>query len=236
MTDTTVNEVPTEAVGPAPSIMEIMITKAKAMLKVDTSAISDDMFQELIYRGLADVCNSGMTKITTKDLEGGELEKAQKAAMAKAEENLKALMAGEIKPKGKRGGKTAKVPQEIKNEALRLAKALVKDQIKADGGKVSHYKASDITTWAKQVLESPTGEELLAQAKTAVEARKKTPMKVSLAGLKPDEGLVKRAEAAKAAKKATLSATQAGKPAPRQKPTVPPKATAPKAQPSATQH
>jgi len=212
------------ASGPEPksNFVEVMITKAKRAIKVNMGSefISNEMFDEIIYRGLSDILNSGMSKITIKDLEGDDLTKAQDAAFAKAAENLKALEASEIKPKGSRGkSKAVKLPAEVKTEALRLAKALVKDQIKADGEKISHYKASDITKWAKQILEAD--DSLYETAKRELEARKATPVKISLAGLKPDEGLVKKAEAAKAKKKAekkgTLSATQAGIPA-RQKP------------------
>lgn len=204
-------------VEPKSNFVEVMITKAKRAIKVNMGSefISNEMFDEIIYRGLSDILNSGMSKILTKDLEGDALTGAQDAAFAKAAENLKALEAGEIKPKGSRGKSTAKkLPAEVKQEALRLAKALVKDQIKADGEKISHYKASDITKWAKQILEAD--DSLYETAKRELEARKATPVKISLAGLKPDEKLVKKAEEAKAKKKAEkktqLSATQAGIP------------------------
>lgn len=204
------------------SFVEVMITKAKKAIKVNMGSefISNEMFDEIIYRGLSDILNSGMSKITIKDLEGDQLTAAQDAAFAKAAENLKALEASEIKAKGSRGkSKAVKLPAEVKTEALRLAKALVKDQIKADGEKISHYKASDITKWAKQILEAD--DSLYELAKSEIEKRKATPIKISLGKLTPDAGLVKKAEAAaakkKAEKKQTLSATQAGIPA-RQKP------------------
>lgn len=204
------------------NIVEVMITKAKRMLTVNMGPgiISDEMFAEVIYRGLSDILNSGMSKITIKDLEGSALSDAQDAAFAKAAENLKALEASEIKAKGSRGkSKAVKLPAEVKTEALRLAKALVKDQIKADGEKISHYKASDITKWAKQILEAD--DSLYELAKSEIEKRKAVPVKISLAGLKPDEKLVAKANAKKAddkaKRKSTLSATQAGIPA-RQKP------------------
>lgn len=198
----------------ADDVMEVMITKAKRTLAVDTKLIEDPAtFADIFYRGLAEVLNSGMSKIAVKDLEGDELEEAQAAAFAKAEQNWKALLAGEIKPKGARGkGKASKIPTEVKTVAMRLARDLVKDQIRADGGKPSQYKASDITKWAKDLLEAD--ESLIEMAKAEIEARKATPMKISLAGLKPDAKLVAKAEEAKAKRKAdkSLSATQAGIP------------------------
>lgn len=217
MTDTDTASVPEKS-----NFVEVQVTKAKRAIKVNMGSefISNEMFDEIIYRGLSDILNSGMSKITIKDLEGTQLSEAQDAAFAKAAENLKALEHGEIKAKGSRGkSKAVKLPAEVKTEALRLAKALVKDQIKADGEKISHYKASDITKWAKQILEAD--DSLYELAKAEIEKRKATPVKISLAGLKPDDKLVAKANEAKAKKKAekktTLSATQAGIPA-RQKP------------------
>ena len=192
--------------------IDVLISKAKRTIAVDTTTISDEMFSEIVYRGLADVLNSGMSKITVAKLEGEQLEKAKSAAFEKAEENLKALLAGEIKPKGTRGKKTSKVPTEIKTEALRLAKAAITDQIKQDGGKVSHYAKSDITKWAKELLEADAS--YFTMAETSLAQRKATPVKISLAALKPSEKLVAAAEAKKANSKKgnPISAKQAGMP------------------------
>lgn len=196
------------------NIMEIVITKAKRTVSCDTRNIPAEAFADIVYRGISEILNSGMSKLTVKDLEGDELEEVRAQIFAKAEENLKALYAGEIKPKGSRGkGKSAKIPQEVKTVAMRLARDLVKDQIRADGEKPSHYKPSDITKWAKDLLESDAS--LYEMAKAEVDARKAIPVKISLSGLKPDEKRVAKAEADKAkrkADKASLSATQAGIP------------------------
>lgn len=202
--------------------MQILITKAKKTLGVMVSSLSDEMFQEAIYRGLSDILNSGMSKITTKDLEGAELAKAQDAAFAKAEDNLKTLMDGKVKHKGQRGSaKTSKHSREVTTEAMRLARDVIKDQIRADGGKPSHYKASDVSKWAKELLEADPS--YYDMASVSIESRKQKPIAISLAGLKPDEKLVAndKARASKAKPKAAgqLSAKQAGKVAPpRQKP------------------
>lgn len=208
---------------PEARIVEVVITKAKRTLGVNVAALSDAMFEEIIYRGLTDILNSAMSKITVKDLEGEELVAAQTAAFAKAEENLKTLMEGKVKHKGARGStKASKVSREVTTEAMRLARDIIKDQIRADGGKPSHYKASDISKWAKELLEADPS--YYAQAEATIEARKTKPVAISLAGLKPDQKLVDKAEAKKAAAKpkagGQLSAKQAGKTAPpvRQKP------------------
>jgi hypothetical protein len=198
-------------------VMEVLITKAKRMLKVTPSMISEAMFEEIVYRGLADVLNSGMSKITVKDLEGEELAKAQDAAFAKSEDNLKTLMDGKVKHKGARGGASkSKVSREVTTEAMRLARDIIKDQIRADGGKPSHYKASDVSKWAKELLEADAS--YYTQAEANLEARKTKPMAISLAGLKPDASLVEKDEKRKAAAKPKagkqLSAKQAGMTAP----------------------
>lgn len=203
-------------------VMEILITKAKKVLGVTVSALSDEMFQEIIYRGLSDILNSGMSKITTKDLEGVELDKAKDAAFAKAEDNLKTLMDSKVKHKGQRGSaKSSKHSREVTTEAMRLARDVIKDQIRADGGKPSHYKASDISKWAKELLEADAS--YYDMANTNIENRKAKPIGISLAGLKADPALVAKdtERKAKAKPKAAgqLSAKQAGKVAPpRQKP------------------
>ncbi len=229
MTDVTTGAAAVTA--PAQAIVEVMITKAKKALGIDTSQLSDEMFAEVIYRGLSDICNSGMSKITTKDLEGEELAKAQVAAFAKAEDNLKTLMDGKVKHKGQRGGASkSKHSREVTTEAMRLARDVIKDQIRADGGKPSHYKASDISKWAKELLEADASYYEMANAN--LEGRKAKPLAISLAGLKPDEALVekdaKRKAAAKPKAAGQLSAKQAGKSGkvapPRQKPAAQPTA------------
>lgn len=222
MTDETV------AAPPAANTMDVLITKAKKMITVQLGEefLSQEMFQEIIYRGLSDILNSGMSKITTKDLEGAELTKAQEAAFAKAEDNLKTLMDGKVKHKGQRGGAAkSKHGREVTTEAMRLARDVIKDQIRADGGKPSHYKASDISKWAKELLEADASYYEMAQAN--LETRKAKPLAISLGGLKPDATLVAKDEKRVAERKAAakpkaagqLSAKQAGKVAPpRQKP------------------
>ncbi len=223
------------AVAPAANIIEVLITKAKKAIGVDMSpgVISDEMFAEILYRGLSDILNSGMSKITTKDLEGEELAKAQVAAFAKAEDNLKTLMDGKVKHKGQRGGaKSSKHSREVTTEAMRLGRDVIKDQIRADGGKPSHYKASDISKWAKELLEADASYYDMANAN--IENRKTKTLAIDLGDIKAkaDPELVRKDAERKAAAKpkaaGQLSAKQAGKTGkvapPRQKPGVQPTA------------
>lgn len=225
MTDETVAEAtaPDEA-----KIVQVLITKAKQMISVDTNLISDETFGKIVLAGLADYLNRGMSKITVKDLEGADLDKAKAAAFAKAEENLKAVYEGKIKAKGEKGSTAStKHSREVTTEAMRLARDIIKDHIRADGGKPSHYKASDISKWAKELLEADPSYYEMATAN--LESRKTKPVAINLGGLKADPALVEKAEKRKAAAKpkagGQLSAKQAGKVAPpRQKPGTQPTA------------
>jgi hypothetical protein len=46
---------------------------------------------------------------------------------------------------------------EIHTEALRGAKARIKRQIVADGGKLCYFKARDIDRWAKELIAGDPG-------------------------------------------------------------------------------
>jgi hypothetical protein len=211
----------------ASSMMEVTVTKAKRKLKVDTQQFSEATFAKIFQLGLKTALDKGNSKFKTKDLEGDALAAVQNEAYAAAEEHLQALYKDEYRFVGERGSAATKVPLEIRNEALRLAKSAITQQIKDDGGKISHYAKSDITKWAKELLEADSGYFKLAEE--ALAARKATPLKISLSGLKPNEKLVKAAEEKKAKAKKdkpTLSAKQASMPAVRQKGAKPTHASA----------
>src|SRR5207244_2361268 len=126
----------------------------------------------------------GMTKIKSpKNLVGADAEKAKAAAMEVANKNLTALKGDPNTPIGERVGKlpkivgvkstSDKVPGVVMTEARRLAKNLIKDEIKKAGGKISSYEPKDITTAANSYLETDEGKTLLAQAQVNVDARTK---------------------------------------------------------------
>lgn len=189
--------------------IEVAITKGKSTLSVDTSVFSDEMFEYIVARGLRDILNGGMSKVTAKDIPNEEDRKAE--AMVIAAKRLEELVAGTLK---RVGGKVKKASGAVMTEARRLAKALVKDAIKASGGKISHYEASEITKAANALLETPQGKDILAQAEANLAERSKTPIGIDIGGLiKPSEKLVAKAKADNEKKKSTLSAKQAGMPA-----------------------
>lgn len=187
------------------TILVIPVTKSKGSIEVDTSKLPDDVYREVLIQGLKVLANRGMSKITkasTKD------EAELKAlAQAQAEKNHEAMLAGKIKFSA--GTKAKKASGKVMTEAMRLARGIVKDEIKRSGGKVSHYEASEITKAAKAYLEADPA--ILAQAEKNLAEREAipTPATINLADLiKASPKLVAAAEAKKANK--PLSAKQAG--------------------------
>lgn len=222
MSDITTNEAETtsgQASVTEPTFYTIPVTKGKASIEINIDDVPNDVYKEALLLGLKELVNRGMSKVTVAKLEGAELDKAKAAAMAIATKNVEAIKTSKIKFAGKKAksGESA----AVMTEALRLAKNLVKDEIKRAGGKISHYKASEITLAAKELLAQD--ESLVTQAKANLEEREKAviPAKVKIMDLiKVDPELVKKADAKKAEKKvAGLSAKQAGMTKPRAKPT-----------------
>lgn len=197
------------------SAMSIPVTKGKGVVSIETDQLPEAVYAEALRLGLKELVNRGMSKITVAKLEGEELAKAQAAAMAKATDNVEAIMAGKIKFAGQKA--SSKVSGAVMTEARRIARNIVKDEIKKAGGKISHYEASEITKAANQLIEAQP--EIIETAKANLEARTSAPVKLDIASLvKESPKLVAKAEEAKAAKKGQLSAKQAGKVATRAKP------------------
>ena len=189
------------------SVMSIQVTKGKGSVDLDPDTLPIEVYAEALRLGLKELVNRGMSKITVAKLEGEELAKAQAAAMEKATENVEAIKAGKIRYTGQKSA--TKASGEVMTEARRIAKNIVKDQIKKAGGKISHYEAKEITAAANQLIEAQP--EIIETAKTNLEARKAAPVKIDIASLvKESPKLVAKAEENKAKKKGQLSAKQAG--------------------------
>lgn len=201
-------------------LVTIPITKAKGTVEIDVNNdVPDDVYAEALVLGLKELANRGMTKITkasTKD--EAEL---KTLAMAQAQKNVEAIRTSKIRFSGKKSD--SKITGEVKTEAMRLAKNIVKDLMKKAGLKISHTPASEITAAAKEVLEADAS--IIATAQANIEARKKK-SEGGVAGIdittlvKADPKLVAKDAEKKAAEKANkpLSAKQAGKVKPRQRP------------------
>lgn len=195
----------TEATATPSSILNIPVTKSKGHIEVDTSKLPDDVYREVLIQGLKVLANRGMSKITkasTKD--EAEL---KSLAQDQAEKNLQAMYDGKIKFSA--GVKAKKASGKVMTEAMRLARGIVKDEIKKSGGKVSHYEASEITKAAKAYIEADPSIIQMAEENLAKREATPTPTTINLAELiKASPKLVAAAEAKK--KDKPLSAKQAG--------------------------
>lgn len=192
-------------------ILNIPVTKGKATLAIDTDAIPEAVYAYALAEGLKVIMNKGMSKVTKVTYPVEDELKA--AAMAVAEKNVEAIKNGTIKIPGAKSA--TKASGAVMTEARRLAKNIVKDQMKEAGLKISHYPAKEITAAANELLAADPS--IIETAAANLEARAAMPVKAEgiLATLKADPKLVAAAEAKKS--KSTLSKTQAGKVAPRAK-------------------
>ena len=200
-----------------PTITElnVPITKGKTTLRLVLADIPDDVYQEMLLQGAKVLLNRGASKITKETYP--QAEELKTAALAKAQEQLELVNTSKIKFTG--GKKKSGATGAVMTEARRLAKALVKDELKRAGIKISHVEASEITKAANLYLESEHGTALIDKAKANLAEREKVSIGdtidvSSVIHISPE--LVAKANAKKA-KGGTLSAKQAGKVAKRAK-------------------
>jgi hypothetical protein len=197
--------------------VNVPIVKAgdKAFIAVDTSTIPPDMWDIVVMKGLEAVLGARMSKVgAVTKLKGKELEDAQALALKIANENFAKMMAGTLKAKAK-GKSSDGTPREVTTEARRQARQVVMNEIKRSGGKPSQYAAKDITGAADQLIASDPS--YIEKARLALEERANITSAIDISTfIKADPKKVAKAAEAKANK--PLSATQAGRVAPRRKP------------------
>lgn len=205
------------------AILSIPITKAgNRPISVDIDAIPEAIYAEALAEGLKVILNKRMSKVgSITKLDGEEKEKAMALAFSIAQENLAAAMEGKSSKRG--SSSSTKLPAAVRTEAMRLARMVVKDEIRNAGMSPSKVENSVITNAAKQLIEQDPS--LIETAKANLEAKVRPATSINLADLGVVESpkLVKKAEEAKLARKAgPISAKQAGKVAPRkaQQPTA----------------
>lgn len=203
------------------SMIKIPVAKGESALEIDTDKLPQHVFEYAFALGMKALLNRGMTKVTKALMPDEDMRKAE--AMVIAQKQLDAIYEGKVRMTG--GVKVKAASGEVNTEAMRLARLAVKDTIKQNGGKVSHYDASEITKAAKELIASD--DSYVEQAKTNIEARKTAKPKVviDVAKIAVSAKKVAEAEAKKVADKAkrdaakankpVLSAKQAGKVAPR---------------------
>ncbi len=217
-TDVTVMDeiVTAESPETAPSTMiTIALKNAAGNIEVDTSKLPDDVYREALMQGLKVIAERGMSKLT-KEAYPDETER-KAAIKTKAEANVQDMYDGKTKVTG--ATKVKKASGAAMTEAMRLARNLVKDAMKANKIKISTVKASEITKTARLLIDQDPS--ILKTAEANLAAREATPIKIDIKALiKPDAELVAKDDAKKAKAKAEkpLSKTQAGKVAPRAKP------------------
>lgn len=215
MSDIVVEELDTAA-EPAPSLKDtysVPVTKAKnRTIDVQTSKLSDIDYINVIAAGLKHYVNAGMTTIKAQDYKSDEEYHA--AAYAKAVERVRALLDG----KAVWGRATAKaksdIPAAVMNEARREARDIVKAAIIANGERITHYKPSEITKGANDLLsDEELGPPLIEAARKRIESRGRAVVPKGLKlNIHADPELVAKAEEKKAKKvdPAILSAAKAG--------------------------
>ncbi len=195
------------------TVLAITVTKAAkgTVVEVDTGKLPDEVYQEALMLGLKALVNRGTSKVT-KSLYSKEAELHAKALEVAASQ-VDNLYAGKIRVSG--GTKTKGTPGAVMTEARRLAKNLVKDEMKRQGVRVSHVDASEITKAANALIEASP--DLLKQAAENLAKRAEVAVPIDVKAIKVSPDKVKKAEAAKAKKaegtKPALSAAKAAKPA-----------------------
>jgi len=195
-------------------IMAIPLKNGAGSVDVDVRFLPDDVYREALLQGLKVIAERAMSKLT-KEAYPDEAER-KGAIHAKAMANVEDMYAGKVKITGATVVK--KASGAVMTEAMRLARNLVKDAMKAEKIKISTVKASDITIAAKAFIEADPS--IITTAEANLAARAETPVKINIKSLiQADPDLVRKAEAKAAAAKAEkpLSKTQAGKVAPRAK-------------------
>ena len=196
----------------------IPITKAGkgVTFAVDSDIVNDlapEVFAMVVAEGLKNLLNSRMSKLEAPSkLEGAALEDAKAVALDKAAENLELLLAGKLVKKS--ASKTSTVPKAVMTEAMRLAKEVVKNEIRKAGMKISAVPAKDITAAAKLQVEG--NPQYLIDATENIAEREKISSVVDIKTIISESPkLVAEAEARKAERKSKVSAKQAGIPAKR---------------------
>jgi hypothetical protein len=215
MTDLATDIASADAGAATPStIVSFALKNGAGEISVDTGRLPDAVYREALMQGLKVIAERAMSKIT-KEAYPDEAER-KAAIKAKAEANIEDMYAGKVKLTGQ--SKAKKASGAVMTEAMRLARNLVKDAMKANKIKISHVKASEITVAAKALLDQDPS--ILATAEANLKAREASPAKIDIKALiHVDPALVAKDEAKKAEAKANkpLSAKQAGKVAPRAK-------------------
>ena len=217
-----------------PNIVTIQISKGG--IKFDATCDFDrlplEVYQDFLVRGYKDwVSTNGMSKMVGgSKLEGAELEKFTKDILAIRDRNNEIAYGipdpaggpSKLHPDYKRLGQgrgAAKVTGAEKQEALIVAKKIVKDSLKRAKKKIGDYKPSVISALAKELLEQQPQIYDTARANLAARAKVAEGIQLDVSRISADpERVQKNAANAEKRKKGKtggpISKTQAGLVAP----------------------
>lgn len=187
----------------------IPCVKGKQAREIDSQALPQDVYTYFFLIGAKTVLNR-MAKVVRSayDTEAEYLA----AAMEKFEENIASAMEGKVRMTGFKVG-AAKGSGKVKTEARRIARELVKEQLRAANEKLSQYDAKDITEAADALIAEDPSIVAQAEANLAERAEKAKGVKIDVAKIHKNPKKVAQLAAAAAAKGEALSKTQASKPA-----------------------
>lgn len=199
-------------------IVKVPIPKAgkDAFVECDTNALSAEMFSLAVLEGLKVLLNARMASkagpgAVTK-LSGDELVAAQGRAMKIAQENLDKLNQGTVKAKATKSAKSGE-DREVTTEARRIARELVKNEIRKAGLKPSHVAAAEITKAADAMIARDAS--IIAKAKENLASRADLHSEIDLSkyvdiGKAQAKDAEAKAKAAKAKADKPMSSKQAG--------------------------
>lgn len=221
MTDTTQDPATGETLPS--NIVKVTLRAGGGEVEVDTSKVEMAAYEAIFAAGLkhfidkaGDKIAKGITKLSAE-----EQVKAKAELVSQALKTVQSMYDGNLKT-GRAKAKTSGAEQ---TEAMRLARALVKDTLRQNGYKVGAFSAKQHTDMAKEILaDNPS---LYAKARENLAQRAEMPVKgldvkAMLGERFGDETLKAKPKVPPKPKakgdKAPLSAAQAGKVAPRQKP------------------
>jgi len=196
---------------PQKAVIRVKIPKAGIELDVYPDEVPMLNYEQIWRKGCQQELCRNMTKITKAAYPDPEELKAR--ALEIAQQNLEDLYAGRVAVRGVQ--KEGKASREVMKEARRIAKELVKKQLKDEGYKISYVDGKDITKAANALLASDP--EILEMAKAEVERISSRKSKIDISGIRVSD---KKVAAAKKRKDdATLSANQAARVVQRARPT-----------------
>ena len=202
MTDATVQVEASE--GQEGETLKIPVVKGKSYLEINTADLPIHVYREALVQGLKTLLNRGQTKITKEAYPDADALKAK--AMETAEATLENMYQGKIRVMGG-AAKSDKVPREVMTEARRIARNLVKEELKRSGVKVSYVESSEITKAANALLAADP--DIVKQAEEEVEKRAAKKVKIDVGSIPISQKKMKAAEDRK--KDKVLSAAKAGK-------------------------